>query len=465
MQPDVLVIICDTARADAFRPWGGPYPTPAMERLAREGIVYSQATSQAPWTLPSTASIFSGKLPTEHGISGDCFEWTDGRPSSPGGAVRGFDGPWLPETFRERGYRTWGASCNIWISPWGGFDRGFDEFDHLHDKVRLPQGTVGNLLRKARRLYGKVDRGGRHAVEAFGRQYAAAGSRPLFGFVNLMECHAPYDPPRPFYPYAPWKRAQTRHLSGGSTKSRRFLSYNAGLVEPPRDYIRRVRELYYHSARYEDWLLGRFLQVVGDRGRPTVIAVVADHGENLGERGLFNHNSSMGQTLLRVPLVVWGPKVGVGDGRVEEPVSLLGLGEWLRAVADADGEPIRGGEPIVSEYESTVRHNGIPADILGMLDAGRSDRVPSLVYHPAVSVRDGRLKYVAVANGDESLHDVEDDPAEGRDLATARPEDLARFRPFRDAWLARRERRPTYETGDVAEDEIAAHLRTLGYID
>ncbi|HYT29548.1 MAG TPA: sulfatase-like hydrolase/transferase, partial [Actinomycetota bacterium] len=179
MQPDVLVIICDTARADAFRPWDGPHPTPAMERLAREGIVYSQATSQAPWTLPSTASIFSGKLPTEHGISGDCFEWTDGRPSSPGGAVRGFDGPWLPETFRERGYRTWGASCNIWISPWGGFDRGFDEFDHLHDKVRLPQGKVGNLLRKARRLYGKVDRGGRQAVEAFGRQYAVAGSRPL----------------------------------------------------------------------------------------------------------------------------------------------------------------------------------------------------------------------------------------------------------------------------------------------
>jgi arylsulfatase A-like enzyme len=170
MQPDVLVIICDTARADAFKPWNGPHPSPAMERLAREGMLYDQATSQAPWTLPSTASIFSGKLPTEHGISGDCFEWSEGKPSSPGGAVRGFQGDWLPESFQRRGYRTWGASCNVWISSWGGFDRGFDAFDWLHDKARLPRGKVGDVMRKARRMYGKIDRGGRQGVDGLGAQ-------------------------------------------------------------------------------------------------------------------------------------------------------------------------------------------------------------------------------------------------------------------------------------------------------
>lgn len=465
MQPDVLFVICDTARADAFVPWGGRHPTPTVQRLAREGMLYEQATSQAPWTLPSTASMFSGVLPTEHGISGDSFRWTDGRPSSPAAAVRGWRGDWLPEGFRERGYRTWGASCNIWISPWGGFDRGFDSFDHLHDKVRLPHGLVGDALRKARRLYGKVDRGGRQAVERFGHEVVAAGSRPVFAFVNLMECHAPYDPPRPFYPFAPWRRAKTRFLSGGSTKSRRFLSYNAGLAEPPADYISAVRSLYYNAARYEDWLLGRFLRVVEDRGRPTVVVVVADHGENLGEKGLFNHNSSLAQTLLHVPLVVWGPRAGVTSGRVGEPVSLLGLGDWLRGVADGDGAPGAPAGPVVTEYESTIRHNGIPADIQGMIDAGRSSRVPALVYHPAVAVREGRLKYVAVDDGQELLYDVTGDPSEEHDLSGARPEDVVKFRSAREAWRARRARRPEYDAGAVAEDEIAEHLRTLGYIE
>src|SRR5262249_23249122 len=100
MQPDLVLVICDTARADAFKPWGGPCPTPTMERLAREGVAYRNATTQAPWTLPSTASIMSGKLPTQHGIHNDCLDWSGDRPTTPATAVRGVTGEWLPETLQ-----------------------------------------------------------------------------------------------------------------------------------------------------------------------------------------------------------------------------------------------------------------------------------------------------------------------------------------------------------------------------
>jgi len=466
MQPDLLFLLCDTARADAFQPWGGPLETPAMSCLCREGAFYAEAVAQAPWTLPSTASMFTGKLPTEHGITGDCFRWDGGRPTSPAEAVRGYSGAWLPESLRERGYRTWGASCNTWISGWGGFDRGFDQFLDLRDRTRLPKGKFGTVLRRARRMYGRVDRGGRRALEAFARELRDAGRAPLFAFLNLMETHAPYDPPRPFYPFRFWERARTRRLSGGTTKARRFLSYNARVAEPPPDYVRTVRSLYYHAARYEDWLLGRFVRLVERSGRPTAIVVVADHGENLGEQGLFNHNSSLGQTLLHVPLVVGSRGVEVPAGRVDDPVPLLGLADWLRGMAD--GEPVSlggNGRGIVSEYESTIRHNGIPADIQGRIESGDPSRVPPLVFHPGVAVRRGDLKYIAVEDGPEALYDLGSDPGETRNLIGERPADAADFRAQRDEWVRRRALQPQYAAGDRAEGEIADHLRALGYIE
>jgi len=63
--PDLVLLLCDTARADAFRPWGGRVETPHIQRICGEGIAYSRATAPAPWTVPSIASIFSGRLPTQ----------------------------------------------------------------------------------------------------------------------------------------------------------------------------------------------------------------------------------------------------------------------------------------------------------------------------------------------------------------------------------------------------------------
>src|SRR5689334_3932835 len=115
MQPDILVLMCDTARADAFAPWGGPHPTPAISKLAEQGFVYDNAITPAPWTLPAHASLFTGQLPTEHGLTGECLGWTPAGPSAPSAAVKTYTDPWLPEAMRDRGYRTVGVTCNPWV--------------------------------------------------------------------------------------------------------------------------------------------------------------------------------------------------------------------------------------------------------------------------------------------------------------------------------------------------------------
>src|SRR5206468_12282692 len=92
------------------------------------------------------------------------------------------------------------------------------------------------------------------------------------------------------------------------------------------------------------------------RGRPAVAVIVSDHGEHLGEHGLFGHHSSLHEILLHVPLLFWGRGVDVGSGSVEEPVSLTGLADRIVSIADGSYEPLAPDGPVVSEYESTLKH-------------------------------------------------------------------------------------------------------------
>jgi arylsulfatase A-like enzyme len=283
----------------------------------------------------------------------------------------------------------------------------------------------------------------------------------LFAFVNLMETHSPFNPPARYYPFPVWRRPKTFHLAGGPDQQ---LSYNAGVVYPGPEYASTLRKIYFACASYADEVLGRLVRAIEDRGRPTLVAMVADHGENLGDHGLYNHNSSLHQTLLHVPLVLWGSKIDVQGGEMTDPVSTLRLAGWIPEAADGRVEPLAPDGAPVSEYEGTHRHNGIPDYIKEGIER-TSPSVPPLVFSPGVAVRRGSLKYLAVADGTASVFDLDADPGEDRDLLPSRPELAAEFEPDRQAWERRRSERPTYEAGATAEGEIAEHLRELGYIE
>jgi hypothetical protein len=143
---------------------------------------------------------------------------------------------------------------------------------------------------------------------------------------------------------------------------------------------------------------------------------------------------------------------------------LTGIAPWLRHVADGDATPMGGDGAVVSEYESTSRW--IPPDIQAELEAqGKLNSLPPLVHSAGFAIREGSMKYIGLESGFEYLYDLSDDPQEQRDLTTARPAELERFRAHRDAWRIRRSEQPTYAAGDVADQEITDHLRQLGYIE
>src|SRR3954454_9453041 len=125
MPENVVVLVFDTARADAFEPYGAPAgASPTVAQLADRGAAFEDVFSTACWTLPSHASMFTGLLPRSLGLG-----------QAPGGTPQGAKpvleeqrDRMLPEVFRRAGYATRAASANLWISPHSGFDIGFDEF-------------------------------------------------------------------------------------------------------------------------------------------------------------------------------------------------------------------------------------------------------------------------------------------------------------------------------------------------
>ena len=464
MPPDILLLILDTARADAFEPWGGPHASPELARLCEGGTWFTQAISTAPWTLPSAASLLSGLPPSQHGINAWAYRWNGPRPTSPASAVRGYAGPWLPDDLRARGYETWAVSCNPWVSTWGGFDRGFDRFEDVRPWPPLPKSKVGWAIRRCRQVSGQRGHGGREAFRVFSRWLGRDRRGPRFALVNLMEMHAPYDPPFRMHPLVRRDRAS----AGAAGLLYRQLRQMDLRQRPDAAYVGAIRALYLAAGRYADRLVGRFVRafVEGSSG-PSAVIVVSDHGENLGDHGLFAHHSSLHESLLHVPLVVRGRGVDLAAGRVDEPRSLAGLPGWILEMAEGtEGPPSLPG-PVLSEYESTRRHIATPREIRARAGRDGAEGLPALLDHAGLAVRDGSKKYVALDDGRQYLYDLGSDPAEARDLLAEDPTRAEPFRPTRDDWLRRLDRLEAVERpeGETADREIADHLKTLGYIE
>src|SRR5438445_1653729 len=128
MPPNVLLIVFDTARADAFEPYGaGVGASPAVAQLAGQGHALPAAYAPSNWTLPSHISMFSGLPPRVTGLT----QAPGGKPVNCRPYVEALRDRLLPEVLRRSGYSTRGVSANAWISSGTGFATGFDEFQDV----------------------------------------------------------------------------------------------------------------------------------------------------------------------------------------------------------------------------------------------------------------------------------------------------------------------------------------------
>ena len=442
-RPNIVLVVLDTVRDDYTGVGGSEVPrTPQLDLIAGEGTVFSSAWATAPWTVPSHASFFTGLLPSEHG----CTHQTPSLDPSL---------PTIAEILTGAGYETAAFFSNTWLADrTTGLLRGFTR------RIEAPQ--LGGRPGDPGRYRG--DQGGRASnlnVQQWLR--AREGDSPFFLFVNFLESHHPYDPS---------PAVRQAHLSDldehDHVSSNWVMEYQAGLHPPETVDWQRIGRLYGGDVISTDQLLGDLVTLLRQMGLydETVVIVTSDHGENLGDHDLIAHQFSVHETLLAVPLVVRFPD-RLPPGIRTAPVMLTDLFATLLDAAEVDGvepprhsvsllnEALPASRPLIAEY-STPHPSLLAAlkQINPEADMARLSRAFRTVRHD-------NLRLTQDSDGVIQLHDVEADPAQTRNLATERSEDVASLLMLLKSSLPEK----AFEGQPLDIDESTREqLRSLGYI-
>jgi arylsulfatase A-like enzyme len=410
----------DTVRAGSLGLYGYPRDTtPNLARWAAKGVRFDRAVAAAPWTFPSHCCFLTGQWPSRLEA-----HWLPAlHPSY----------PTLAEYLRARGYLTAGFVANTyWCSYESRMDRGFAHYEDypLTPRTVLASTVPGRWLVEQARApwdyYGvKWVRAQSRDARGINRDFLAwldrrpgQGGRPFFAFLNYLDAHEPFVPPRS---QGPWFGLHPR----SGRDYRMLLDYwdreKQGI--PARD-VRLALDSYDACIAALDREVGALLDDLAGRGllRDTLVILTSDHGEEFGEHGVFNHGFSLYAPEVHVPLVILPPGGAARPGlAVAEPVSLRDLPATVVGVAGlAAGSPFPG-RSLADLWQADpgrARPPGSPAlsevDIPAVFDPRRG-RGPKQREFTVSLVADDR-HYIVDVRGAEELFDLKADPGEQRDL-------------------------------------------------
>ncbi len=432
--PDVVFIVLDTFRADLLTAYGRPTHdavVPHLDAFAAGSRVWPNMVSTATWTLPSHATMFTGKLAYSHGAEvtrrGDP---AIARPLSTTAET-------LAERFAAAGWNTVGIAANkAFVHSRWGLAQGFDVWlgEDLPDAVdRLPYLTADRMVSLATQAL------------------ATRRSRPIFLFLNLMDVHAPYVARRGFLAHP--ERIDRRLLPDG--RAWPPVYWRMRLFGSMADATRQsLREAYDAEARFLDAELDRLLSRLPSLGvgAHDLVLVTADHGEFLGEHAYRGHGQDLYEPVLRVPLIVRGP--GFPAGTDLAALQSRDVPDLLLAGARL---PMFSTTARTSAVQISELYGSRKRDLEDPFFGARFDRVRRafrLGFRKVIVGSDGTLEAYDLAADPGELHSVPDAPW----VAAIRSEAEAHLRALPGA---------DFDAPVRVDDDVDnnAALHALGYVD
>ena len=397
----LVLVTIDTLRADRLGCYGArDVETPNLDRIAREGAMAIRATAHVPLTRPSHTSLFTGMLPTRHGIRDNI---------SP---ARVPEVPTLATTAKAAGFRTAAFVSSIVLASGGGLERGFD----LYSDELSKNGSAEEVP-----FLNELQRPGEETLGEAIEWLESNRDSKLFAWIHLYEPHHPYEPPEP---------------------------YSTRYADRP----------YDGEVAWSDELVGRLDEALERLGlrESTLLVVTSDHGEGLGEHRETLHGFFIYETTLAVPLLMRGPGVVPGT-RIESVVQTVDLFPTLAEMLDL--QPPENADVTGVSLASALRgepHRHEPVtyaeSLVPLLHFGWSD---------LRSIRRGKWKYIQAPRPE--LYDLEKDPMEIQNLADSQPELVKGMRGALGEELDRERAVGTSEPSAVPQD-LLDKLGALGYV-
>jgi len=469
--PNILWVLVDTVRRDHVSPFGADIETPAIARLADEGVAFENAVTVVPKTPSSVASYFTGLYPIRHGVRGLYDHLVPTAET-------------VAETMSDAGYETSAFVNNAWLSRGRGFAQGFERYHGYHE-VNAPYGPLRYLASVvfldrviARRIHGfDGQTSAKHLTDRVQSYLDRKRDRPFFAYVHYFEPHWPYLPPEHGPGAIDAENALVNRIQETDIGRDRMVFAN----DLPEEENEKARELYRAEIVNTMAEVGRLIEHL-DAGphEDTIVIFSADHGHSLGEHEYyFHHGEFIYDASIQVPLVMrWpgrlpaGKRVRTQARSIDIFPTLLELC-GLRPPGAMDGASLT---PMWTQPNPEDRTVFLESDVK-MFQANHRRELPGIAGKQR-GLRNSKYKVILspLSRGPAiEFYDLENDPGEEINLAQdeAYKELVAEWSARLSAAMPRHEFEELssfYVSGGAAAEERTIDpneerlLRSLGYI-
>jgi len=400
---NVVLLTLDTLRADHLGAYGNTeVRTPHLDQLAREGVVFEQAMTTAPLTLPAHSSIMTGQFPPRHGVRDN------------GGFFLGPEQVTMAELLSAQGFQA-GATVGAFVldSKWG-LDQGFATYQDDFDLTKVKSLALGSIKRP-----------GNEVVDLALKWMDGVTGQRFFSWLHLYDPHAPYESPEPY-------RSQFKGRP------------------------------YQGAIAFTDAQVGRVLTFLKDRGLAdrTIVIVSGDHGESLGEHGEETHGFFVYESSMRVPMIIHAPFSNMAGRRVAQPVRVVDI---LPTVLDLLQMPVPDDLAGVSLAPLLAGALEMPNGVAMESYAEAMYPLHHYGWSELTATRSDRYKLIDAPRPE--LYDLERDPGERTNIFEERRSvGDAMLRNLRDRKAAMAARAPAAPKNQDVDPETRARLAALGYV-
>ena len=402
-KPNVVLITLDTTRADHLPVYGyKEVSTPNLDSLAKDGILFRQCTSSSPLTLPAHSTIMTGTYPTYHGVRIN------------GNTALAAQQHTLAEAFAEKGYQTGAFVAAFVLDGRWGLNQGFQHYDDHFDLMKYKNLDLGVVQRPANEV-----------VDAALAWLQGKKNEPFFTWVHLYDPHVPYAPPEPY---------RSQYASRG------------------------MKGLYDGEIAFMDVQIGRLIQWLNESGlrKNTVIAVIGDHGEGLGDHGEMTHGYFIYDYAVHVPFILSTPDEQLNGLEISAQVRTLDLYPTLLQASNISiPKEVHG-----SSLWPLIKKRGSGSHLYAYSES----MVPSMQYgwSPLLSLRTTEYKYIDAPRPE--FYDLKDDPREETNLKEKRAKPASDYeKTLKSVVLETSKGAPAPGTANL-DSETMERMAALGYI-
>lgn len=461
-KPHIIIVVVDAGRPDYFSCYGySKATTPNIDSIAKQGVLFKNVISSAPWTIPSHGTMFTSLYPTQHGAGWDTLKLSGGIPT-------------IFDIFVEKGYQPVVVSANsLIVSPYSMFPKEtkiLGQVPHNDPETSSFTGDFDYKKTSSEKICGCIKR------------YLddADLSVPHIVYLNLYDLHAKYKARDPFYSQYVSEKEDAVLNEVGDFYSLHFQEMN-GERDISRDMIGALRASYAARLSMIDADLGGVFEKISQKGLfdNSILIITSDHGDVLGDHKApsFHHQFSIYNSLLKIPLIFYYRDMAK-QGIINTPLiqntdilptilELCGI-ETSLLLNDSPGVsllPYMNNSSIKAPRDFAVSFYESPYRFV----LRNKKKIKPIYLRSLFAIQNENYKLIFSDKGDIELYDIKEDPFETRNIASSLPQKVSEFKgAFQRIVKKYGSAKYTQEdsfTDKSDEDKIIKRLKALGYIE